>query len=480
MEQRPSPATDAPPPWMALLVLSISQFMVTVDVTVVTVAYPHIQQTFGIPPAQLQWVTTAYTLMFGGFLMLAGRAGDLLGKRNVFRFGLALFTLASVLCSVSQEGWQIFAARGIQGLGAALVVPSALSLLTTTYPEGAERNRAMAIWSAIASAGAVTGYALGGTITGLLDWRFVFVVNVPIGLFCLYRSRRLNQPARPEPRAKLDIAGATTLTLGLVLTVFAITSIADRGFAPLVVGSLAVGLALLVVFVFVERKTPEPLVRFGIFRNRNVVGGNLISVVNTAASAVVVFFTTLYLQEVVHLTPLQTGLSFAPITVIGALLARQTGTLMNRFGQRKLLVVGASAAALGALWLSQAPVNGSYFVNVLPGILLTSLGSMVAAAPSMIVATSRVADTEQGLASGLVSTSQQLGGALGLAVFATAAAATTSALGAHGLPDLLAGYHVGYYGSFALPLVTVLVSLTVVRMTSPATAAVPADAEEVA
>ncbi|WTD01404.1 MFS transporter [Streptomyces albidoflavus] len=459
-----------------LFVLSIVQLMVTVDVTVVTIAYPHIQESLGIDPVQLQWVTTAYTVAFGGFLLLAGRASDLLGKRRVFLGGLALFTLASALCAAGQSGWQLFAARGLQGLGAALVVPSSLALLTTTFEEGQERNRAMAIWGAVASLGAVTGYALGGVVTDTLGWRWAFLLNVPIGLGCLLMTRRVRTEQRQSERKPLDLAGAVTLTAGMILLILAVTSVEGngRGPAPLMA---VVAVILLAGFTFIERRQSNPLVRLGIFRNRNVLAGNAISVINAASPAAVIFFTSLYLQNILEMTPWQAGLAFAPVTVLSAVLARQTGPLMNKIGPKALLIAGGISASVGALWLSRAPLGGSYVVDVLPGIILTSLGSVTAFAPSMIVSTSGVDPSEQGLASGLVSTSQQMGITLGLAAFVTLAATVTGAART-GAEDLLSGYHAGYLGAVFMPLVSVAIAALAVRIEKPAEPA-PAQAEDI-
>ncbi|WP_459750315.1 MFS transporter [Streptomyces sennicomposti] len=459
-----------------LLVLSITQLMVTVDVTVVTIAYPHIQASLGIDPVQLQWVTTAYTVAFGGFLLLAGRAADLLGKRRIFLAGLTLFTLASALCAAGQSGWQLFAARGLQGLGAALVVPSSLALLTTTFAEGRERNRAMAIWGSVASLGAVTGYALGGVVTDTLGWRWAFLLNVPIGVVCLVLTRRLAPEQRPPERQRLDLAGAVTLTAGMILLILAVTSAKANGTGPALLVAAA-GVILLIVFTVVERRQSAPLVRLGIFRNRNVVAGNVISVINAASPAAVIFFTSLYLQNILELSPWQAGLSFAPVTVLSAVLARQTGPLMNKVGPKALLVAGGISASIGALWLSRAPLDGSYAVDVLPGIILTSLGSVTAFAPSMIVSTSGVDPSEQGLASGLVSTSQQVGITLGLAAFVTVAATVTGD-GHTGGADLLSGYHAGYRGAVVMPLVSVAIAALAVRIRKPAETA-PAEPEDI-
>ncbi|SHG69870.1 MFS transporter [Streptoalloteichus hindustanus] len=469
--QTPPAPTASAPGRLVLVVLCAAQFMISLDTTVVTVGLPVIQQELGVAPAALQWVTTAYTLTFGGLLMLAGRFGDLYGRRRMLVVGLAVFTAASLLCGVSQLGWQLFAARGMQGLGAAVVIPASLSVVTTSFAEGPERNRAMGLWAVIATGGAITGYALGGVVAGLLGWRWIFFINLPLGVFAVLAVLRLLTPDAPARRQRLDVPGAVSLTVALLLLVFAITSVTDRGVDGVVAGTAVAGLALLAAFALVERRHPEPLVRFGLLRNRNVVAGNVVNAVNAGTSLVVTFLATLYLQKVLGLPPFLAGVAFAPVSVLIMVVGRRTAPLVARFGARDLLRAGSVVTILGVLWLSRMSVDGDYFTTVLPGILLTGLGAGLSFAPSMIVATSGVANSDQGLASGLVSTAQQLGGATGLAVFATVATAGMDAVsGSSGRPDahaLVAGFHLAYLWVIVLPLTTILAT-TLVRAPAPA------------
>lgn len=443
---------DTARPWVALTVLCVAQFMLTLDVAVASVALPVIQGDLRIAIADLQWVTVAYTLTYGGFLMLAGRAADLVGRRRMFIAGLSLFTAASLGCAVSQADWHLFVSRAFQGVGAAIVTPVALSLLTTTFAEGAARNRAMGIWGALASGGAIAGQVLGGLIADTLGWRWIFFINLPVGVITAGAALWVFAADRSERRPRLDLPGAVTLTAGLILLVYAISSVAGAGFTPLVLGCLTASLLLLAAFAVVELRSPAPLVRFGIFTNRGVAVGNAVNVVNAAASGTVIFFTALYLQKVLGFTPLTTGIAFAPVTAVILLVSTHISGLMARFGARGLLVGGAVSNGVGLLWFGAIPVEGGYLVNVLPGLLFVGLGAALSFAPSMIVGTSGVQDRDQGLASGLISTSQQLGGALGVAVFAAVAAAWTTAAGGEDAAALVAGYRAGYLGALVLPV----------------------------
>jgi EmrB/QacA subfamily drug resistance transporter len=450
---------------LILLVLCLAQFMLTLDVAVVTVALPQVQRDLHVQAADLQWVSTAYTLAFGGFLMLSGRAGDIYGRRRMFTAGLTLFTLASLACGTSQDAIALFAARAVQGLGAAIVAPAALSLLTTSFSEGPERNRALGIWGAIASGGAIVGQLLGGVVADLLGWRWIFFINLPFGVLVLLIGLRLFPHDRPEGRTRLDLSGAFTLTGGLVLLVYAVTTLASPGSHETALITVAAGVLLLILFVLAEQRHPEPLVRLALLRNPAVSAGNVINIVNAATSNVMVFFATLYLQQVLRLSPLITGLCFAPVTVVIMVVASRTQRLVARFGVRTLLIAGAVCIAVGALWLTRLRVDGNYPVDVFPGLLLIGLGSALSFAPSMILATTGVADSDQGLASGMVSTSQQLGGAVGLAIFASAAAAR-----AHGSSpaQLVQGYRWGYLLAISLPaLMAISAALTRSRSSAP-------------
>ena len=457
----------------SLLVLCLAQFMLILDVAVVNVALPSVQRDLGLTPAELPWVGTAYLLAFGGALILAGRAGDLYGRRRLFLVGLATFTLASVLCGLAQTGWQLLMARGLQGLGAAIVSPAALALLTAGFAEGEERNRALGIWGVVASGGAVAGQLLGGALTDLLDWRWIFLVNLPLGLLTLGVARRVLTESRPAVRPRLDLAGAAGLTAGLVLLTYGITRVQAAGLDRPGLAVVATAVVCLLAFVGVERLHPAPLVRLGIVRNRRLVAGNLIAALNAGAAGAAVFFATLYLQQVLGAPPLAAGAAFAPITLVIMLVSGRAARLVERFGVRALLLAGAALSAAGMLALSRVPVDGSYLADVLPGLLLVALGMGLAFVPSTIAATAGVGADDHGLASGLLNTSLQLGGAIGLAVLATLAAAAGAAAGHDpAVPAaLVAGYRAGYLGAAALCALTLATALLIPRPGSPAPAA---------
>ncbi len=330
-----------------LVVLCLAQFMLILDVAVVAVAIPSIQDDLAVAAADLQWISTAYALAFGGFLIVAGRAADLWGARRLFLVGVFVFVVASLGCGLAQDTSQLLLARGAQGLGAAIVSPAALALLTGSFPEGAERNRALGVWGAVASGGAVAGQLLGGLITDLLDWRWIFLINIPIGIGVIVLGIRLLAYDRSTTSGRLDLVGAVLLTGGLVLSVFAISSAAERGVDTIVTASGLAGLLALLAFVAVERLVAEPIVRFGLFANRHVRYGNIISMLNAATVGVVVFLTTLYLQRVVGLSPLQVGLGFAPVTLSIAVVSSYVAKVIGSLGLRMTLLSGTTLMAVG-------------------------------------------------------------------------------------------------------------------------------------
>ncbi|BAL88448.1 putative MFS transporter [Actinoplanes missouriensis 431] len=456
MAQRASLATRER---LILGVLLIVQFMLILDVAIVSVAVPSMQESLGIRAGDLQWVSTAYTLTFGGLLVAAGRIADLFGRRRMFIIGTAVFTVSSLLCGAVQESWQLFAARGAQGVGAALVSPAILSLLLTSFADESKRNRVLGLWGAVGSGGAIAGQLIGGVITDSLGWRWVFLVNLPIGIIaCLVAPLLL---ARDGERSgdRLDTTGAVTLTLGLLFAVFGVSRIADHGADTVVFGVFVVAAILLAVFARHERRYPDPLVPFDIFDNRSLVGGNLLSIVNGVMVMTAIFFSTLYMQHVLNFSALQAGLAFAPVTVVILIISGMTGRLTDRFGIRALLVTGAIFTGLGILGLMAMRVGGDYWLTVLPGLLLLGIGQGLAFAPATSAATHGVPDDRQGLAGGLVTMSQQLGGAVGFAVLATIAAAV--------LPDpttsdpyaLIDGYRLGYLVGLVLPVLGVIFAL---------------------
>lgn len=428
---------------LILTLLCATQFMLVLDVAVVNVALPSIQRDLAIRAGDLQWVSTAYTLTFGGLLVLAGRAGDLLGKRRVFVGGLALFTLASALCGAAQADWELFVSRGLQGVGAAAVSSAALALLIASFQEGAGRARAIGIFSAVASLGAAAGQLLGGVLTDLVDWRAIFLVNLPIGVAALVLAPRLVAAPPPAGRPRLDWAGAATLTAGLVVLILGLTGTEAGVIDARALVLAGVAVLLLALFAVIERRHPEPLVRFGLFRIRPVAVGNTAMALSAGAVTAALFFATLYLQLVLGYSPLAVAAAFVPITLVIALLSPRAGALAIRLGIRRLLLTGTALATTGALALAAIPEHGSYVVNVLPGLLLLGLGMAAFFAPAMVAATSGVAESDQGLASGAIGTSQQLGGAIGLAIASTVSTAVAEASRSGGDAGLVAGYRAG-------------------------------------
>ncbi|MGW1342531.1 MFS transporter [Kribbella sp. NPDC002412] len=428
----------------AFAVLCAAQVMLIVDVVVLTVALPTIQAALGIPTDQLHLAGIAYTLTFGSLLIVAGRAGDLYGRRRVFRIGLLVFTIASALAALSQEGWHLFAARVLQGAGAAMVSPTALALVTSLF-QGDQRNRALGIWASAGSVGAVLGQVLGGVLTDLFGWQSIFLINLPIGIAGLALAGRLPDD-RTTDRPSLDVAGALLLAVGV-----AAFSIGLIG-APL---SLLIAAVVLAAFWWHERRRPEPLVRFGLLRMQAVQAGNGVLAVLAGTTAAALFFATLYLQDVTGYSALQVGLAFAPITVVVLVVSPYAGRLAGRFGARPLMAVGTATTTAGLLLLAFVSPDGSYFTDVLPGLTLVALGNGLAFAPTMIAATA-VDAADSGLASGLLNTAQELGSATGLATLAAIAAVAAQ-------PAV--GYRAGYLAAAALVLLATVLALRTPRST---------------
>ncbi len=447
----------------AAAVLLAVQFMLILDVAVVSVANPQIQQGLHIPAGDLQWTSTAYTVTFGGLLVVSGRACDIFGRRRLFLAGTALFTLSSAVCGLAQQDWQLFVARAVQGIGAAMVSPAALSLLTTSFADPEKRNRLMGLWGAVASGGAVAGQLVGGALTDTWGWRWVFLINLPVGVLAMLAGRYVLPRDEERRTAALDTTGAVTLTLGTVLAVFGISRTAEHALDALAGVSFAAAVVLLATFVRHEQRHDDPLVRFGIFRNRSLVGGNLVSVLNAAAALTTIFFTSLYMQHVLNYSPFVAGLAFAPVTLAILGVSSLTDRLVAAFGVRTLLAAGAVLTGTGLLALCAMAVDGSYWTTVLPGLMLLGIGQGLGFAPGMIAATDGVPDDEQGLASGLVTTSQQLGGAVGFAILTSVAAAA--------LPDpdsadpvaLIHSYRVGYLAGLAVPALALVAALALTR-----------------
>src|SRR5580704_2860076 len=425
------PRTTRGPSWLLLAVVCVGQFMVVLDLSIVNVALPAMQRDLHFSASQLQWVVNAYALTFGGFLLLGGRAADLFGRRRIFILGLAMFCLASLICALAPNEGLLIAARALQGVGAAVLSPATLTILTTTFREPAERSRALGIWSAMAAVGGASGALFGGILTDLLSWRWIFYINVPIGLATIVAARAALVDTKAEGhRPTLDVLGALTVTGGLVAFVYAIagTDTHPWGSSDTLV-PLAVAVVLLLAFGLIEARVARtPLVPFRLFRSRGVTGANLAMLLVGGAIFAMWLFLSLYMQDVLHFSPLITGVGFLPQTAAIAIGAQVAARLVPRFGPRPPLLVGVSLAVVGLAWLSRITPTGTYAGDVLGGSVLATLGMGLSFTPLAFAATAGVAREEAGLASGLLNTSRQVGGSIALAALATLAAARTAAV----------------------------------------------------
>jgi EmrB/QacA subfamily drug resistance transporter len=450
--------------WLVLVIVCLAQFMVVLDATVVNIALPSIQHGLDFSDADLQWVVNAYTLVFGGFLLLGGRAADLLGRKRLFLAGVVLFTAASLLNGLAQSSSMLIAGRALQGLGGALVSPAALSILMTSFPGTQERTKALGVWSAIVAGGAAAGLLLGGVLTDLLSWEWVFFVNVPVGILAVVAALRFVPESRDEKAHRaFDLAGAVTVTGGLIVLVYAIVKAQSFGWGSTrTVAMLAAAGVLLVAFVAIERRSAAPLIRLNIFRTRTLTAANASMMLVASGMMSMFFFASLYVQELMGYSPLRAGLAFLPVTsgiMIGAGIAQ---VAIRRFGPRPVPVVGLLLATFGMVWLTALPVDGSYVSDLLAGLFPMSLGMGLTFVPVTLLATAGVPAEDSGLASGLLNTSQQVGGALGLAILSTLAANHTTSLLASGTARplaLLNGWHVAFTGG---AVVLALAALTLV------------------
>ena len=468
--------------WLALYVLCLGTLMIVLDTTIVNVALPSIRSDLGFSQTSLAWVVNAYMLTFGGLLLLGGRLGDLYGHRRLFLIGIALFTLASLACGLSTTQGMLVVARAVQGVGGAVASAVGLSLVMTLFTEPAERAKAMGITGFVASGGGAIGVLLGGVLTDVLDWHWIFLVNLPIGVLVCTLSRRL-LPQTPGLAAagRLDVGGAVTVTASLMLAVEAIVNGNQAGWTSArTLGVLAGAAALFAAFIVIERRVRAPLMPLGLFRLRNVAGANIVGVLWAAGMFAWFFMSALYLQLVLGYSPLQVGLAFLPANIImGALSVGVSARLVMRFGIRPPLGAGLAVATIGLALLARAPLGGSYALDVLPSMLLLGFGAGIAFNPVLLAAMSDVAPQESGLASGVVNTSFMMGGGLGLAVLASVASSRTNSLLAGGEPRLaalLGGYHVAFLIGAAFAATAALVGVTVLRA-RPAPASAEARAE---
>jgi len=441
-------------PWLVLVIACMAQFMVVLDATVVNIALPSVQRGLHFSTANLQWIVNGYALIFGGFLLLGGRAADLLGRKRLFVAGVILFSAASLLDGLAQTSGMLIVGRGLQGLGGALVSPAALAIITTTFTDTEERTKALGVWAAIAAGGSAVGLLLGGALTDLASWRWIFFVNVPVGVITVAMAVRWVKESKVHyAHRSFDLLGAGSVTAGLVVLVYAIVKVQSWGWGSAkTLGLGAVAIALLAAFVAIERRSPAPLVRLGIFRIRALAIADTALLLVASGMFGMFFFASLYVQEILGYSPLKAGLAFLPVTVgiiVGAGLAQQ---LIRRLGVRNVCAFGVALASAGMLYLTQLPVHGSYVSDLLVGLVPMSIGMGLAFVPITLLGTSGVDDDDAGLASGLFNTAQQVGGSLGLAILSTLAASqTTSALHGNSVAALMAakvsGYHVAFLGA---------------------------------
>jgi EmrB/QacA subfamily drug resistance transporter len=437
--------------WFALYTLTLASLMIVLDATIVNVALPSIRQDLGFSQTSLAWVVNAYLLTYGGFLLLGGRLGDLFGHRRLFLAGITLFTAASLVCGLSTTQGMLIAARSVQGLGGAVASAVSLSLMMTLFTEPAERAKAMGIFGFVAAGGGSIGVLLGGVLTDVLNWHWIFLVNFPIGVLVVALALRL-LPATPGSAAsgtRLDVGGAVTVTGALMLAVYAIVNGNQAGWASgQTLGLLGGSLALFGVFLWLETHVEAPLVPLGLFRLRNVAVANVVGVLWAAAMFAWFFLAALYLQLVLGYSPLEVGLSFLPANLImGAFSLGLSAKIVMRYGFRLPLGIGLGLAGAGLALFVRAPVEGSFLVDVLPSMILLGFGAGLAFNPVLLAAMSDVDPTESGLASGVVNTSFMMGGALGLAALASIASSRTSSLRASGdgpLTALVGGYHAAF------------------------------------
>jgi len=442
--------TDPRKRWLALMVLCLGVLMIVLDTTIVNVALPSIREDLKFTETSLVWVVNAYMLTFGGFLLLGGRLGDLYGHRKLFLIGLTLFTLASLACGLAQsQGWLI-AARAVQGLGGAVVSAVGLSLIMNLFTEPAERAKAMGVYGFVCAGGGSIGVLLGGLLTGGFSWHWIFLVNLPIGAVVYGLTLMLLDKGKGLAGAgRLDVAGAVTITASLMLAVYAIVGGNEAGFTSArTLSLLGAAVVLLALFIGIEARVKQPLMPLALFRLRNVATANVVGVLWAAAMFAWFFISALYMQLVLHYTPMQVGLAFLPANLIMAVCSLGVSAkLVMRFGIRGPFVAGLLLAAIGLALFARAPIGGGFMLDVLPGMLLLGLGAGIAFNPVLLAAMSDVAPSDSGLASGVVNTSFMMGGALGLAVLASLAAARTDALAASGAAAeaaLNAGYQIAF------------------------------------
>jgi EmrB/QacA subfamily drug resistance transporter len=453
--------------WFALALLLAVQFMVILDVAIVNVALPSIQVDLGFSQENLQWVISAYALVFGGFLLLGGRSADLLGRRRIFIAGTVVFTLGSLLCGLAWSEAALISSRAFQGLGAALITPAALSILVATFAEGRERNIALGAWGAVGGVGAAAGVLFGGILTDYLSWEWIFFVNVPVGITALILAPFLLSESLDKHGQGFDIPGAILVTGGLSLLVLAITQGHGWGWdSTKTVGAFVVAAALLLAFIAWESRVAHPLMPFSIFRLQTLAAANVVGFILGTALFAMFLILTLYMQQVLGFSPLKTGVGYLAVAGTAIIWANVAAAAVTRIGVKPALVFGMSLMTLGLLYFTQVSVDGSYWGDLFPGFLIIGLGLPFAFVPVTIAAVAGTKREEAGLASGLINTSQQIGGAVGIAILSTIAVSTTTddlASGAAQPAALTSGFQAAFWAGAAIAFAGVLVSLIFIR-----------------
>jgi EmrB/QacA subfamily drug resistance transporter len=472
--------------WLALAVIVTAQFMVVLDISIVNVALPSIKTDLHFSQESLQWVITAYSIFFGGFLLLGGRLADLFGRRRLFMAGLLLFTVSSLLNGLAWSEGSLIAFRCLQGLGAAMMSPAALSILTTTFEEGRDRNRALGIWGAVAGSGGAVGVLLGGVLTSAFSWPWIFYVNVPVGVAVLVLSPLLLRESRADlPNRYFDFAGAATITAGLMLLVYGMTRATQHGWGTAsTIGLLTASAALIASFFLIESRTKAPLLPLRIFRLRTLAGSNLSALIATAAVFSQFFLLTLYMQQVLHYSALKTGVAYIGLTVTTIALSAVAQGLVTRFGVRRVLPVGLALSTVALVLFAQLPVDGHYFWDLFPGFVISGLGLAFVFIPMSIGALTGVRPADAGIASGLINTSQQIGGAVGVAAATTIATTFTNryvhshpGATAFSGPALTHGFQIAFYALAATAAVGAVIAAVLIEP-QPAQAEPEPDAGE--
>jgi EmrB/QacA subfamily drug resistance transporter len=469
---------------IVLVLLSLTQFILVIDVSIVNVALNSIKQSLAFSEANLQWILSAYTLTFGGLLLLGGRAADLFGRRRMFMIGLVIFTCGSAMCGFSQTELMLILARAFQGIGAAIISPGALSILMTTFREGSERNRALGVWGAIAGVGGAVGVLTGGILVQYLSWRWIFLVNVPIGLIVLLLTPRFIPESKgAAPEGRLDVAGAVSITSGLALLIFGLTHAQTASWSsPITIGALIASAILIVGFVVIEARVTDPILPLRIFRNRSVTGANVVGFLLGSSIFATFFFLSLYMQQVLGIDALGVGVRYLLLAGVIIIAAGVSQALVTRFGVRPILAIGMMLLTFGLLYFTNLRVDGTYLHDLVPGFILAGVGLGFAFVPVSIAALQGVTGSLAGAASGLINTSQQVGGAVGIAVLSTIAgtvatnhvtSAVTSAVAAGGNAQkaaaaatpqaLVDGFQAAFYVGAATALVGLVCTVILIR-----------------